>query len=77
MNYYFDSYGTAVPDELREYICTRNKTESPKTCKIYRSYFMIQELNSDICGEFCLTVLHCMMKTNRSYNDIVLSLREK
>ena len=53
--YYFDSYGTAVPDELREYLCYGSKKiEFKKNTfenkKILRSDFMIQEVNSDICG---------------------------
>ena len=69
VNYYFDSYGTAVPDELRQNIKSSNDS------KIYRSDFMIQQLDSDICGELCMAVLYCMMNTTRSYKDIVLSIR--
>ena len=50
--FYFDSYGTAVPEELRDYV----------GLKFYRSDFMIQGITSDICGELCLTFLYHMDK---------------
>ena len=61
--YYFDSYGTGVPIELREYL----------NGKIFRSDFIIQNLNSDICGELCMAFIYLMDKTDKSYEEIINS----
>ena len=63
--YYFDSYGTAVPIELREYL----------NGKIFRSDFIIQNLNSDICGELCMAFIYLMDKTDKSYEEIIEGFR--
>ena len=63
--YYFDSYGTAVPKELRVYL----------NGKIFRSDFIIQNLNSDICGELCMAFIYLMDKTDKSYEEIINSFR--
>ena len=68
--YYFDSYGTAVPIELRVYLNT-DTSEG----KIFRSDFMIQGLSSDICGELCMAFIYLMDKTDKSYEDIINSFR--
>jgi hypothetical protein len=60
--YYFDSYGTAVPDELRKYLGRP---------KIHHSDFMIQGINSDICGELCIAFIYAMDNTNKTYEEIV------
>ena len=67
-HYYFDSYGTAVPDELREYF--KNK-------KIHYSDFMIQSMSSDICGELCIAFIYLMDYSGKSFQEIVNVLRKE
>ena len=65
--YYFDSYGTAVPDEIRRYL-----GGGP----IHHSDFMIQGVNSDICGELCIAFIYLMDQNEASpqrYKKIILS----
>ena len=80
--YYFDSYGTAVPDELREYLSRKmckgkcKKTNNNKK-KILRSDFMIQKLNTDICGELCCTFIYLMdYQPKLSYKEVINKLVE-
>jgi hypothetical protein len=62
-NYYFDSYGSYILEELKNYLKSRIKTHN----------FQIQELNSDICGELTLLWLFLMSK-GIPYEEAVLSL---
>ena len=61
--FYFDSYGTAIPAELQQYLGK----------DVLHNDFQIQAFNSDICGDLCLLVLH-MLNCGFSYVDIILAL---
>ena len=72
--YYFDSYGTAVPDELRNYLSGINNIKKPK---ILHSDFMIQGLTTDICGELCCAFIYLMDYSGLSYKDVIRHLNER
>ncbi len=68
---YFDSYGCPIPKEIVDYYKGFH-------IKYYRSLDnkfpdkLIQELNSDICGELC--VLFLFLCSKYKYNQIINSL---
>lgn len=61
--FYFDSYGTGIPEELKDYLGQG----------VLHTDFQIQSFNSDICGDLCLLVLH-LLNCGFEYEDIILAL---
>ena len=65
--YYFCSYGSLIPSDLKKYLSFDNKN------KILGHTFRIQDFNSSICGELCIVFCFLLDKGLR-YEDIILNL---
>ena len=65
--FYFDSYGVVPPEEIINY---RKKNE-----KIGYSNYIVQDLDSEACGYFCVAFLHYMQNVKgndyENYNDFI------
>ena len=54
-NYYFDSYGLPPPESVVKLLKTKNR-------KIIYSDQQLQNLHSDVCGEYTIAFLRAMLK---------------
>ena len=66
--YYFDSYGQPPPKEVEKYLKTSGK-------KILYNTSILQNLNSSMCGYFCIYVARELNK-GRSLYDCIYTLSQ-
>ena len=69
---YFDSFGYNTPHKLLQYL--KNGDEN---AQITRSQVQVQHDNTHECGGLCIAVLHALMTSKVSYNNILKELEER
>jgi len=71
LSFFFDSYGAPPPEDVVEYVKKFNSKH------LYFNNFIIQNLNSDNCGYFCIAfILFVQNKSNKDYSNVLNIINE-
>ena len=69
---YFDSFGQVIPTEIQKYLKTKEEFEKDAPV-IQRNTDIVQQPNTEICGQLCLYVLDNLSK-GAKFQEIINSL---
>ena len=69
---YFDSFGQVIPTEIQKYLKTKEEFEKDAPV-IQRNTDIVQQPNTEVCGQLCLYVLDNLSK-GAKFQEIINSL---
>ena len=70
---YFDSFGQVIPTEIQKYLKTKEEFQEDAPV-IQRNTDIVQQPNTEICGQLCLHVLDNLSK-GAKFQEIINSLK--
>ena len=70
---YFDSFGQVIPTEIQKYLKTKEEYQEDAPV-IQRNTDIVQQPNTEICGQLCLYVLDNLSK-GAKFQEIINSLK--
>ena len=70
---YFDSFGQKAPTEIQKYLKTKEEFQNDVPV-IQRNTDIVQEPNTEICGQLCIYVLDNLSK-GANFQEVINSLK--